>query len=79
MIHTPGHSLGAVCFLDKKERLLFTGDTVNDCLLLNFWPMNTSLQEYRDAIARLWERRGEYDNICQGHDCLGLTNHLLGA
>lgn len=70
VIQTPGHSLGSVCFLDKRERLLFTGDTVNDCLLLNFWPMTTSLQEYRDAVARLWERRGEYDYICQGHDCL---------
>lgn len=70
VIQTPGHSLGSVCFLDRRERLLFTGDTVNDCLLLNFWPMTTSLQEYRDAVARLWERRGEYDYICQGHDCL---------
>lgn len=28
IIHTPGHSPGSVCLLDKKSNTLFTGDTV---------------------------------------------------
>jgi len=26
-IHTPGHTPGAVCFLEKRSRMLFSGDT----------------------------------------------------
>ncbi|MEM0372486.1 MAG: MBL fold metallo-hydrolase [archaeon] len=28
VIHTPGHTPGSVCFLDKKEKALLSGDTV---------------------------------------------------
>lgn len=70
VLHTPGHSLGSVCFLDSKERLLFTGDTANDCLLLNMWPYTTSVKEYSDSLSKLWSREKEYDFICLGHDSL---------
>ncbi len=74
VIHTPGHSQGSVCFLDKKERLLFTGDTANECLLLNFWPSTASVAVYQNSVKRLWSREGEYDAICQGHGRLGLAD-----
>ncbi len=28
IIHTPGHSPGSVCFVDEKEKIIFSGDTV---------------------------------------------------
>lgn len=28
VIHTPGHTPGSACFLDEKEKTLFSGDTV---------------------------------------------------
>lgn len=68
VIHTPGHSLGSVCFLDSKERLLFTGDTTNDCLLLNMPPYTTTVKGYYDSVKRLWDREAEFDHICLGHD-----------
>jgi glyoxylase-like metal-dependent hydrolase (beta-lactamase superfamily II) len=33
-ISTPGHSSGSVSFLDKKQRILFSGDIVGDSVLL---------------------------------------------
>ena len=26
-IHTPGHTLGSVCYIERKERVMFSGDT----------------------------------------------------
>lgn len=34
VINSPGHSSGCVSFLDKKERILFSGDIVGDSVLL---------------------------------------------
>lgn len=28
VLHTPGHTKGGVCFYEKKQRILFTGDTL---------------------------------------------------
>ncbi|NLD22330.1 MAG: MBL fold metallo-hydrolase [Bacteroidales bacterium] len=28
VLHTPGHSSGGVCYMEEKEKLLFTGDTL---------------------------------------------------
>jgi glyoxylase-like metal-dependent hydrolase (beta-lactamase superfamily II) len=30
VIHTPGHSLGSVCFFDEAKQQLFSGDTLFD-------------------------------------------------
>ena len=70
VIHTPGHSPGSVCFLDTKERLLYTGDTTNDCLLLAMPPYTTTVKGYHDSVRRLWDRKDEFDYICLGHDAL---------
>ena len=29
VFHTPAHTLGSICLLDRRRRLLFTGDTLN--------------------------------------------------
>lgn len=28
VLHTPGHSLGSVCFVDEKNKIIFSGDTL---------------------------------------------------
>ena len=28
VIHTPGHTVGSVCYLDKEDKVMFTGDTI---------------------------------------------------
>ncbi len=70
VIHTPGHSLGSVCFLDRETRLLFTGDMANDSLLLNCGDSSSTVKVYNESMRRLWAREAEYDAICLGHDAL---------
>jgi len=70
VIHTPGHSDGSCCLLDKQTRLLFTGDACNDRLLVGGEDRNTGLKEALKTFEKLWSRSGEFDYICQGHDAL---------
>lgn len=69
-IHTPGHSAGSVCFLHKKSRILFSGDTVNNQIIIPNKPEGTEkeLCIYRDSIARIWSRANEFDKLAMGHD-----------
>lgn len=77
VIHTPGHSEGSVCFLDRENRLLFTGDMANDSLLLNFKGSSTSVKVYNESMRKLWAREKEYDAICIGHDALDKTDKTI--
>jgi glyoxylase-like metal-dependent hydrolase (beta-lactamase superfamily II) len=76
VIHTPGHTPGSVCFLDKERRLLFTGDMANDCVLINT-PGSTSVEVYLNSMKKIWERAGEYDGICIGHDSLEVADKTI--
>lgn len=70
---TPGHSPGSICLLDRKDRFLFSGDTI----VAHTWmqlpecpPMATLLQ----SLNRLQTLRGEFDHIFFGHSTEGPEN-----
>jgi len=67
VIYTPGHSPGSICLLDKKNRLLFTGDTFFPGPLYAY-PEDVDIDEYRASIDRLKGRIEEYDYLCSGHN-----------
>lgn len=73
VIHTPGHSLGSCCFLDRSARILYSGDTLNDSLLLNIKPFTTSVATYRKSMEKLAARADEFDWLALGHDALELA------
>ena len=77
VIHTPGHSLGSVCLLDRENRLLFTGDMCNDSLLLNCGDSSSTVKVYNESMRRLWAREKEFDFICLGHDALDKADKTM--
>lgn len=71
VIHTPGHSWGSICLLDRNTRLLFNGDSCNgESLLLNCGPSSAPVSVYNRAMEALWARESEFDAILWGHDNL---------
>ena len=70
VIHTPGHSEGSCCLLDKNTRLLFCGDACNDRLLVGNANRDEGLRQALATFEKMWARQGEFDFICQGHDAL---------
>lgn len=67
IIHTPGHTGGSICVLDKTRRELFTADTVCTQGVLLFFNHSVSVTEYLKSICKLKKRQREYDRIWPGH------------
>jgi len=52
VLQTPGHAPDALCLLDRKNKLLFTGDTFYAGPIFLYVP-ETSISDYRKSIKRL--------------------------
>ncbi len=59
----PDHAVGSIVLLDRKERLLFTGDEVG---MPNGKPLNGSVERWLCYMEKLLEYREEYDRLCTG-------------
>ena len=68
-IHFAGHTPGALCFLDRKERVLYTGDSVLGRTVYLFMPNSVSVSQMKKSLLHLNEFRDEFDNLATGHGC----------
>jgi len=79
----PAHS-SSLAFLDKRERILFTGDEVAPLVNLR------NIVQYEKNMQKLMARRSEYDYVCHGHAkemayasivdcCLANAQHILAG
>ena len=70
VIHTPGHTEGGVCYLDENSGILFSGDTVNNSIILMRQPDNDTvlIKRYHDTVEKLWAEEKSYTALAIGHD-----------
>ncbi|HIH78285.1 MAG TPA: MBL fold metallo-hydrolase [Halobacteria archaeon] len=79
IIHTPGHSIGSICIYDKKNKNLFSGDTVfSDGNFGRTDLFGGSSSDLISSIERL--TRLDVENIYPGHmsPVLGDGNKSIG-
>jgi glyoxylase-like metal-dependent hydrolase (beta-lactamase superfamily II) len=76
VIYTPGHSPGSMCLLDKKQRILFTGD--------HFFPgplyahaRDVNIEDYIASNEKLVKRIDEFDYLCSGHNDPWVKSEVL--
>ncbi len=72
MIYLPGHTSGGGAYLDKKNRILFTGDAImcpNQNLGFRdpFHPENATVTAYAKELRELVQRMAEFDIVFSGH------------
>lgn len=80
----PDHAVGSLAFLDKRERILFSGDEI-----MEFKFIKTSVENFAKNLEKLKARRDEFDWICAGADSmidaqivdnfLSCANHILAG
>jgi len=66
----PGHTKGSVCLLDREDKMLFTGDTINRHCWMQL-PESTDLESFYEALTRLEKLDGSYDMVLCGHTQTG--------
>lgn len=92
VIEIPAHAPSSLAFLDRKQRILFTGDEVGDFVML-YWQQDEpqpTVQQHARNLERLLARRAEFDYILSGHgqglqdaslveDCLENARRILSG
>jgi glyoxylase-like metal-dependent hydrolase (beta-lactamase superfamily II) len=66
VLHTPGHSPGGICLVDRQAGILFSGDTVYDSRLFDELP-GSDVSSYLKTMARLRSLPG-IRMVCPGHE-----------
>jgi hydroxyacylglutathione hydrolase len=70
VIEIPAHAPSSLAFLDKKARIMFTGDEV-DARVMLYWMQEEpqpTLEQHAHNMEKLLKRRKEFDFICAGHE-----------
>lgn len=62
----PGHTPGGMCFLDREDRILFTGDGINRHCWMQL-AQSVPIAAFVDNLEALSPIRDYYDFICHGH------------
>ncbi len=66
----PAHAPSSIAFLDRKERILFTGDEVDTHVML-YWMQDEpqpAIEQHAQNMEKLLKHRKEFDFICAGHE-----------
>ena len=76
IIHIPGHTPGSIAVLDRKYRMLFTGDPVQDGRIFMFG-VQREMRAYRLSLKRLDEYRSEFDTVWPCHGTCPVAPELI--
>ena len=77
VIHNPGHSPGCVSFLDRTNRVLYTGDHACAADVLLFLPTSTPVETYLRSTEKLIAREAEFDITYPSHHGFPVTKDIL--
>lgn len=84
VLHTPGHTSGSICLLDRAHKTLYSGDTVSFGPVFLFGP-GRDLDAYAQSLRRLkaMAAAGDFDTVyCCHNTCpvdVGVIDELLAA
>ena len=78
VIACPGHTQGSICLLDKKNRFLFTGDSLSNHVWICL-KESTNLDTYAQSLKKIASRSSEFDHLLSAHGRTVMTKKVLDA
>ena len=76
IIHMPGHTQGSICILDKKDRILFSGDSISNDIWL-FEKESTKVNTFMESVSKIIKRKSEFDAIIFSHSPVMFKTAIL--
>ena len=67
VLHTPGHTKGGVCYIDKKDKIIFSGDTLFHSTAGRTDFRGGSIMELLVSLKKLSEYPDDYE-VMPGHN-----------
>lgn len=67
VIHVPGHSMGSICFLERDNGRLYTGDTCCQANVLLQFDDSASVKTYAESLYKLIELGSFYELTWPAH------------
>ncbi len=77
VIDIPGHTPGSIAIFDEKNRILVSGDSVQDSNIYMFGPRR-DLRRYVESLRRLAKYDGLFDEIWPMHGSFPVEPDLIG-
>ena len=63
VIETPGHTKGSVCFLERENKRLYSGDTVCNREILVYLDHSGTVKTVKESDEKLLSRKSEFTDI----------------
>ena len=77
VIHLPGHTPGSIALLDRANRVLLSGDTIQAGRIFMFGPFR-NMEEYIRSLEHLDAWSGQFDEIWPSHAAIPVHPDLIG-
>lgn len=77
VLAVPGHTPGSICLLDKENKLLFSGDSVQTAPVLMHLDTSLPLSTYFDSLVHIYSFKDDYSTILPSHGETPLNKRVL--
>ncbi len=65
VFQVPDHTPDGICILDRKEKLLFSGDE-----FMNSKNLSVAVEQWKNSLEKLMAHRSEFEQLCAGEGVL---------
>ncbi|MCW4049763.1 MAG: MBL fold metallo-hydrolase [Candidatus Bathyarchaeota archaeon] len=76
VVHTPGHSPDSICLLDKKNKILWTGDSFYPAPIYVYAP-TTNLDQFIASFKKMTDMIPSYEWVMPSHNEPRMERHLI--